>query len=907
MGAEAAPLIPTYPTMAPSTQGGIPFHYPVAAVSTPEGSSGGLVNKSAQIIAAAQAGQNATNQREQMAREGITFQQQQDEQHASSAYDNEQANIPGPNGNTNGTQPSSPAAPGSHAGFFQALENSPIAHVVGGAIRALGIPLPAPAGGASPGQAPATPAATPNANAGTPNVPQVAQMAQRGGVVQEPEFMHPQPQPVMVGMAHGGVVGATKAPARAPLASPRFPAFRTRRTLTELDSPKSGIPGPALDSSVGAGKGAAPRSTGFSVVQGSPQGVPGFAEGGVIPVQSVPTNPGSSGNLVNSSGQEIAAAQAGQNSANQQQQMDQSGQQFAQEQHSRAAAQQAFVALVNEHHGDLHSMGLNEKGQRNDSQGVPASTPATDPGTAAALNAPPPDSQPAQGATPPPSGAPPSPATAGGTGQSPATNSPPPAAAPAGGAPAPGAAVAALATKDAVTKAQSDPGAAQGQPETPDAPTHSISTEEWDRLDNLRWKAAAAAAAAGHDGNAVYQSLQASTNAWVQGHILRNLSAANEALLNHDQDGVKKALQDANYYLPNGQNLKIQTDKDGNLVYQDPIHPFLDSNGMPTYSPKTALSGGPALDNVPNMIPVDAAHLQQLGTAMLDPMNVQNTIMAARQAVAQQQLFAQRGQSYVIHATAQLHLADARATQADTQRLLVPSEVLRNKGSADLDEARAQYAGALLQYRRNMQVKADPVTAHNMTLASGAVMDMARGAPSVQPGMIDGTPNPSAGKPTFDPSRIPPELRSADAGTLNGIAATAQELVQARNLPPQAAAEQAVSLFRSQHMQHTEVYGGKKITRSDFQVSKDGIWQWDPAHGRWNPPIQLSPYGMAQMTAKGFHGMASVSDAETAAVMGNGGSGSTAIPPAGSGDSSDAADAQAVNADPTEGDTQGEQ
>lgn len=370
-------------------------------------------------------------------------------------------------------------------------------------------------------------------------------------------------------------------------------------------------------------------------------------------------------------------------------------------------AQSQLVHVIDKLHQDMHDHSLGDDDKPNNSQAIPAGGPAP---SAPGSGAPPPGGPPpAQGAPPPAAGAPPAP-------------------------PSPQVA----ATAQAVQSVATDPTAQSGKiTTTPGAEgkPHSITTDKWNEWDQNIDHAVALAAQAGHDPGQVRSALEANRNAFVQGHVLRYLSAANVALLNGDQKNVEKAIRNAYYYMPDGQDLQVQKDKDGNLMYQDPVNPTV---------------GGPDGKQVPNMLKVDAAHIQLLGQAMLDPQNVQQTIMEIRSSQAVQQLKQAQAHAAGVTAEGNFRKGTGIMLEGQSHAALVNSQNYKNLAEGDAVRIRAT---ALANHLNNTvrQNKIDPQLIKGAQDASQAFEDAAQGQKTTVQG--DPMTNPNVGKTTRDPTK----------------------------------------------------------------------------------------------------------------------------------------------------------
>lgn len=367
-----------------------------------------------------------------------------------------------------------------------------------------------------------------------------------------------------------------------------------------------------------------------------------------------------------------------------------------------------------------------------------------------------------------------------------------------------------------------NPAAAKGIPEqsptkssdnvSKDGAAHSLSPDWWDNSDKMMVKAAASAARAGHDGEAVFQSLNHMRTSFIQGHMLRNLSAANSALMSGDQQGVETALRNMNYYLPDGKDLGVEKDDKGNLTYQNPLDPYLDDKGQPT-TQKTGQK---------NMIPVDAAHLQMLGQNVLDPMKVNDITVAARSAAAKQALEAAQTQSQVV-------TANAKNTRANTDAFLAKSRSIKLLSSAQLDQARAAAGGFAIRQLQAKMPKLDPQTLARAKAAASAVQEMTMGKKTTVPvSDADGNPSlsPAAGKDVHDPSTVPPELKNASVLEIGDITAQATDLAVANpNLSHWDAARIALRAHAAKGKTHKGPSGQQQ---PDYYIHREtgemGVW-----------------------------------------------------------------------------------
>lgn len=369
-----------------------------------------------------------------------------------------------------------------------------------------------------------------------------------------------------------------------------------------------------------------------------------------------------------------------------------------------------------------------------------------------------------------------------------------------------------------------------GHPATGSGEAHSLTTDYWDQSDRLMANAVRASALAGHDPDATFTALNHMRTSFIQGHMLRNLSAANVAMQNGDMAGVEQGLHNMNYYLPNGQNLTIKKDGSGNLVYQNPLQPFLDTRGQPT----------DAKTGTPNMIPVDQQHLQMLGMAVMDPMKVNDVLVNARSAAAKQQLERARAQAALVTAGGAADRGIAARERAATGAQLAPSQIYKNVGMGNY------YSEKIAAQIKSATAKPDPLAYKAGQDASKAVFDSAQGQQQTAPAMTarvgrdgkpvvgaDGQPimdpsmAPNAGKTFRDPSLVPAGLKGKNPDQLAQIASLAGELGAANHgrMPSARAAELATRLYNHNGSVHPNPADKTKMV-ADVKFSKDRSQGW---------------------------------------------------------------------------------
>lgn len=817
---QPAPLqngaIPTYPT---------PSVAPIA--SNP-------LNTYSQVVGTMQANQNMRNQSQQMKRDQISFDEQQRESklHArqlllQQGATQEQLDTFDQTGRLPGEQ--------AHQSFLQGIASSPIGqaiahgfHAIHGLVHGPSSGIPAQ-GQASAAQAPA--AQSPNqapAAQGVQQGPPIPDGYMRGGVVTKPAFMTNKPvsveatqtpAPKILAFAAGG-----------PVPDGGLDAYAMSGAQAPPHAPTS--PSSSGDSGGGAGMGAMAsmagsffqdggavpdHPSGFGVVTGGVRGIQGFEKGGAVPATPAAAAP------------QVMSPQA---------------------------AQLKFVQTVEDHAAHLHGLALNDAGHEPSAGGIPSTGPVPVPGVNAPDAAPAPQGAtpaPAQGPTPAaPVAAPQAPPAAQGAPLTPEEKT-------ATAAVASGARTDATALAGQVTTTP----AAEGKPK-------SISAQDWDKSDQGIAAASAAAALAGHDGSAVAASLNANRNAWIQGHVLRWLSVANTQLLDTNKspteraNAVQDAMKNAYYYIPDGQNLNITKDKNGQLTYQDPINPT-------------------GADGKPNMIPVDAAHIQMLGQAMLDPMNVQTTIQNIRMAQAQMYKEMQQGNAAAM-------TGQARVTTANSKAGEVNSTNYKNIGMTDAALIRSR---AIANHLANLVSKTpnqDPELQKTAQIAADGFEKMAAGevgtvptqVPDTRPGhQGEMTPNtdPNAGKPFRDPTKIPAELKSLTPSQVMEGKAVAGEITIANRGKSAAEAQRLAALYmagKTSAPSAPDPAGGKKpVANVHTDAATGDTWVWNKAMKKWET-FKLSPQSAQQAASGGSVGPAD--PVAAAEVASNGGIAANSAP-----------------------------
>jgi hypothetical protein len=819
-----AQLAPTQPFMGQQQ----PLQeYPVPMTPAGSPSSGGLVNVAGQIRQNRMDNQNMANQQQQMQRAQTSFGEQQTASKAAG------------NVGTPGDAAGDASGGGSGGGFMQFL--TPIMrfmHVAGGGNAP---PSGAPAGGALDGTTAAGPSAGAIPAAAAPVAGDAAAAA--APVAGEAAGAVGAGAAGAAGAAAGGAAaggaaagtaaaGAGAAGGAGALAG--LAAFLQEGggvpdgspgPLRFMQGPTTGDPGPHSTILAFQEGGAVPA---YGVEAGGTEGLRGFAEGGAIP-QEGPPSPAAAPEM-----------------------------QGPPAPTSPADAHAKMVSEIVGLHQDLHNMTLNEQDEPNSGKGaVPVEVITQAEGNnrarsggflANGQSAPPAAVVDTQAPTAPPGS---SSATQAAYNQAGSQTGAPPAPSATGGADAQ-----TPATQAAVRNVAQSAQAQAGDPGP--AAKHSITSEQWDAHQQRIDYAVKMAAYAGRDPGQVRAALNANTNAWVQGGVLKYLATANAAMLSNapnKDDLVQRAMHNAYYYMPDGNELQFdKKGPNGQLQYQDPINPWLDAK---TRAPVAA--GSPGAEA--NMIPVDAAHIQQLGTAMLDPMKVQNMIQETRMAQSQMALQGARGRAAEAVGRGRELTGLAANTRANTGAALEPSEETKNRAIAyhNVKTADAYAARALQQKVPNI----DPTVAKEGAGAGsdfeqavqGQLSNVPLTVPDPRPGNAGKTipnPDPNAGKSTRDPTKsLLPNATPQEVASGKGLAGNiyiANNGAISRGEAVRLAALGVAGMRKGA----THPEGGKPV--QNFHMSPDGVVHiWNPATNRYEvTKIPTATAGTAQASSGNF-------------------------------------------------------
>jgi hypothetical protein len=480
--------------------------------------------------------------------------------------------------------------------------------------------------------------------------------------------------------------------------------------------------------------------------------------------------------------------------------------------HAKAAVEGFFKTIhdhtLGDHDKPNNASAIPGAGAPGANPGQPGAAPntgstATVPGAAGAGAPGANPSQPGLPAVVPGAPAPGNPGAAGAPGQPPPGIAAPGNAAPAipvggaaGGSPAPGAQpgaqpngqppsggptpVAKALSQDAVQTANASVGAKTGTPAQSPAESglaHSLTPAQWQKMTQMKAVALAAGIRAGEDPQKLAESLDAAQNAHFQGQIVKQLATANVAFQNGDMDATKKALANVNYYLPNGQDIKFKP-ADAANVAADPTGQT--KIGDPMYAnPFHGLAGH---ESEPEYTKIDSNHIQMLGVAALDPMNVQKAMLAQYSAQNERQIGMLKAQGEYLQGKGRADFGSANLQNADTNAKLAGGKDFLNRMSGVAKEKEGEmWAAKAGQEKQGGQFKVTEADYNRLGQEAiagvrGNVQGKLRTPPAMIPDPNDPTgktmiPNmsPGAGKPAPSGEAIPSLYQGMSANTQNKV------------------------------------------------------------------------------------------------------------------------------------------
>lgn len=392
--------------------------------------------------------------------------------------------------------------------------------------------------------------------------------------------------------------------------------------------------------------------------------------------------------------------------------------------------------------------------------------------------------------------------------------------------------------------------ASDGKPQqaAPPGRAHSLSHADFDKLDLLAYRAKVAALREGKDPLAVERALNAQRTAFIQGGMMKALSAANQAIMDNDQQGLTQALKNANYYLPDGQDLKLHTDVTGKTQYVDPFNPTI---ADPTDPNK----------KVPNWVDVTPEHIQLLAQNVVNPQAVALMIQTARAAGAK-----------IAHEAAQdrvaLYGATAKVRNANTAALEAPAKI-KLWGSqgrhwdawsqAQTDKAAAAVAAKnLIPFKDAQKIGDDAGKAAATTLLGQQetiplqTRDPKTGAMVDNPSLVAGKTGANNEKqPWWGKDAKGNRLGPSDAAGSIAMSSTLA-IANAGRMPPQEAAVLGGQIYHLSHIkmvQHMEKGGMVNNFKVDPGDTPKHGYLWtanaDGKSGKWRTVNLLPEIGAA--------------------------------------------------------------
>jgi len=431
-------------------------------------------------------------------------------------------------------------------------------------------------------------------------------------------------------------------------------------------------------------------------------------------------------------------------------------------------------------------------------------------------------------------------------------------------------------TADAVRQAAADPAAQQGIPQKSPSESgqpHSLSPDWYEHSEQLKMKAMHDAALAGQDPMKVGAAMDALRTSAVQGQVMRNYAAANAAFMSGDDKALKQALQNVNYYLPNGKGLEIKTATAADVaaneaLARDPItgqpKPGYDPNmhlGALMY--KSPFAGMMGHENDPPYTTITQQHISMLAQNAMNPSTVQEAMLKSYTAQRETQAKLMSASGAQMTGSGRQMLGQAAMTKADVDARMMPirQALMRTQGAENL--AHAGYYNAKSDVGRGAGPKIT-IANYNQAVqqASKAVDDGVQGP--VSWGALtnpDGTPNfsPGAGRQSRDPTKAAPAFAGMSADDVNQTKMFAGQLAGANIgiTTPMEAADAAARIVRYQKVpsSHPDPVTHKPTPDVIYDHAQNTAHVWD-GH---------------QM--KNFFLGANISEAEGSPVESGGGSG----------------------------------
>lgn len=429
------------------------------------------------------------------------------------------------------------------------------------------------------------------------------------------------------------------------------------------------------------------------------------------------------------------------------------------------------------------------------------------------------------------------------------------AAQPAGGAVAPGTppagqggraatAVQQGAQADAVAQASS-PAATAGVPtKSPEqsGQPHSLSPDWYEHSEQLKMKAMHDAALAGEDPVKVGAAMDALRTGAVQGQVMRNYAAANAAFMSGDDKSLKQALENVNYYLPNGQGLTFKTATAQDVAANDAL------KGQPGYDPnmhpgalmyRTPFAGMAGHENDPAYMTVTQQHIGMLAQNALNPSTVQESMLKSYTAQRETQAKLTAAQGALLTGQGRLGLGQAAMTRADVDQKMQPVRTALMQTQGALNLAHANEYNSKADVGKNQGPKVSIANFNQaQTAAAKAVDDAAQGPMTAIPGMVTGPDgkqhinlSPGAGRSVRDPTKASPAFRGMPQEDVEQAKMYASQIAGA-NIGisnPMEAADAGARIARFQHQpsSHSDPATGKQTPDVMYDAAQNTVHVWD--------------------------------------------------------------------------------
>lgn len=440
----------------------------------------------------------------------------------------------------------------------------------------------------------------------------------------------------------------------------------------------------------------------------------------------------------------------------------------------------------------------------------------------------------------------------------------------------------AQATGAAAAKAVTESSAAAAAGTTPEQqapPKASLDPRDVIAMERAKIRAANAATRAGMDGGRVYNALSMQQNAHFQGQYLQQIALAQQALTRGNYDDMQKYLRNANYYLPNGQDLEFK--KASDVFSADDLQKRgLDSNTRVINNP---FYGLPGHTSDPQYVPLNPMTLGALGQNALDPRAFTSGFQEQYKLGVEAQANLTKANAAQTLGTGRLLQGQAAVTNAHTTMFLAPYRASMDQAHADAYEASANKA---LKGNAGGGMKVTPSSVLASQKAAGSAFDNAAqgelepvptqtpqlgadGKPVLGP---DGKPvmqdnlSPGAGRQVRNPNNVSPLFKDLTAGERQNGRQMAQTLAGANvgRMSPEEAGQLSAMIIRDQR--EASRNGGRGGTHINPDTGKpernvvyapdkgaDGqqypaVWVWN--NGRyvhaWTTPNMSEDTGSAQ-------------------------------------------------------------